>query len=163
MKKIITVGIITILTTLTLAGCKWFKPAEPPVTEETVEIVKAADYRYDKETGELKSLKDNKVLYTHEYKREGYPVMVLYILGLEGTKLIVWETTSEDSPGPGWKHEVWFNELAAKNIYYLDLDNSNKGLQPYTVPESKKQEEGKLFEEFIEELERSIRETQYDQ
>lgn len=152
MKKIITMGIITILATFSLTGCKWLKPAEPPVTEESREIIKTADYRYDQETGELKSLKENKILYTHEYKREGYPDMVLYILGLEGTKLIVRETTSEASPGPGWQHEVWFNELAAKNIYYLDLDNLDKSLQPYTVPESKKQEEEKLLEEFMEEF-----------
>ena len=36
MKKMITVGIITILTTIGLTGCNWFQPAEPATEQPAV-------------------------------------------------------------------------------------------------------------------------------
>ena len=120
------------------------RPATLPAENK---IVGTSDYEYDINTGNLKSIKDNKVIYTFSDagkpdKFVGRPAV--YIFGLDGSKLILWQTGFDNSPGSGWDYEIWLtNELE-----YFDLNNLSQGLKYYVVPESKKQEARKLLEQY---------------
>ncbi len=155
MKKMIALG-IAITLTLGLGGCNWFAPAETETTTEpetkvmdekpvTSEIVDTEDYIYDKQTGELLNANTDEVL----YENPDHPDLVLYVLGLDGDKLILFKTGSDNSPGPGFAYEVWFSEPVADSLYYLDLKNPEKGLMTYVVPEAKKEQERVKLENFV--------------
>lgn len=114
-----------------------------PTTQVSCKIVETYDYEYDIDTGNLKSKKDNKVVYTFSDARFG-DQLVIDIFGLDGNKLILWKTGLENSPGPEWTYEIWLT----KELEYLDLDNPSQGPKPYVVPEWKKQEAKKLLEQY---------------
>ncbi len=148
MRKMITMGIIATLA-LGLSGCIEADPIvveEPVVKDPVVEtkIVDTEDYTYNKQTGELTAVKSGEVL----YETPNHPNTVLDVLGLDGDKLIVFETGNDNSPGPGFIHEVWISDRAAESIYYLDLSDPEKGLFSYVIPEYKIDEEQKLLENF---------------
>ncbi len=109
-------------------------------------IVEATDYEYERTTGELKSTKDNNVVYTFETEAgpssAGSPLVLIY--GLQGSRLIIFQTESDFSPGPGYKYEKWLTD----RLEYIDLNDPSKGPQPYIVPEWKKQEAQKQLDDF---------------
>lgn len=150
MRKLFTLGIIATLA-LGLSGCIEANPPEnlekedPVVVEETVvetEIKDTTDYTYDKTTGELTAVEDGTVL----YENPNHPNMVLHVLGLDGDKLIVFETGNDNSPGPGFIHEVWVSETVAKDLYFLDVTDPEEGLNSYTVPQYKIDKESVLLD-----------------
>ncbi|MFC1600068.1 hypothetical protein ACFL3T_03515 [Patescibacteria group bacterium] len=155
MRKLITLGIIATLA-LGLTGCDLLNPAEtepiePAVIEEIekpvveTKIVDTTDYAYDREDGALSLIETDKVLYVNEDNDNTN----LSILGLDGKKLIVYKIAIDNSPGPGFIHEVWLADYVAKDIYYLDLADTEKGLLPYTVPEYKIELERTLLDRFM--------------
>ena len=159
MKNIFYLLAITLIA-VNLTGCDNPQPeastdVTPKQTEtvvtpeiEETKIIETIKYEYNRESGELISLNDNEVI----YEVTDPTLTALQVLGLEGDKLIIWETGYDNSPGPGGEYDVWFEEGAAKGIQYLDLSTSDSELQPYTVPESKKQEAKKQLEEFTEQI-----------
>jgi len=111
-------------------------------------ILETSDYTYDFNSGNLTSQKDGGILYTFsnagkENKFIGRPAV--HILGVEdGSKLILWETGSDNSPGPGWIYEIWLGD----ELEYIDLNNPSEGPRPYVVPEWKKQEAQEQLDAF---------------
>lgn len=109
------------------------------------DIVLASDYLYDINTGELTSSRNNKVVYTFAAnqtpeKFTGRPAVYIFST-LDGSKLIIWQTDPASTLDPNQEYKLWLgNELQ-----YLDLDNLSQGLEPYIVPESKKQEARRMF------------------
>lgn len=153
MRKMITMGIIATLA-FGLTGCDLFEPAEPiepivvvedpiviedPVVE--TKIVDTEDYLYNKETGELTTAEDETVLYVNEDNPNTY----LHVLGLDGDKLIIFKTGSDNSPGPGFEYEVWVADYVAQDIYFLDVTDPEEGLNSYTIPQYKIDEERVLL------------------
>ena len=152
-------GIIVTLT-LGLNGCDWLAPAETDTTEPIViedpvvveepaavvetKIVDTTDYAYDTKTGEITAVKNDEVIYVNEDNDNTN----LTVLGLDGDKLIVFKIAIDNSPGPGFIHEVWVADYVAQDIYYLDLADPEKGLSSYIVPEYKIEEERVLLDNF---------------
>jgi uncharacterized protein YxeA len=115
-------------------------------TETSNKIVETFEYEYDINTGNLKSKNNNEIIYTFSDqgdsdKFSGIPAV--YIYGLDGNKLILWQTGFDNSPGPGWEYEIW----STNELEYLDLGNPSQGPRPYIVPEWKKQEAKSLLVE----------------
>ena len=151
------------IAALTLTGCNQAPQAEqkqpetkpevngelvlPPVeTPTTATITNDWDpnttdpnpkYKYDNKKGVLVDSTDDKILYTNP----NHPDSVLAILGMEGDIIIVWETSSDNSPGPCYWDEIWVSDSEKSHITYLDLKNLSTGLQPYTIPEYKYNQE----------------------
>jgi len=124
------------------------------MNSQDMPIVEATDYKYDRATGNLISVKDGRVIYSFEKERRAIQEdqtwtdddLAVYLFGLQGSKLIIWQIGTENSPGPGWDYEIWQTD----KLKYIDLNNPSEGPQPYTVPEWKKQE----AKEQLDELER---------
>lgn len=119
-------------------------------TEQTAVITKensiatTTGVNYDIKTGNI-TTGDNKIIYTFsgtDPRWVGKPAVYFY--GFDGSKLILWETGSDDSPGPGWDNEIWLSD----KLEYLDFSNLAQGLKPYVVSEAKKQAEKKLLEQY---------------
>lgn len=154
MKKLALAGITGILATIGLMGITGCgqqnavddtKPEdsmkEEAAMEETMpatKIVDTNDYKYDSNKGAIVAVKNGEVLYTAEHP----DTETLYILGLDGNKLIMWKTVIDNSPGPCWT--VWSAEDEAENVLYLDLDDLEAGLTVYEIPEYKV-DEGEQF------------------
>jgi len=151
MKKLLTALVLLSTMMLTLTGCfqtpqteqnkpetntevkdeVTLPPAETP-TAATITDWDPNKYQYDNTNGVLVDLTDNnKVLYTNP----DLPDTVLHIQGMEGDKIIVWETGMDNSPGPCYT--VWTENDQKNNIKLLDLKNLVPGLQPYKVPQYK--------------------------
>lgn len=62
-------------------------------------------------------------------------------VGMDGSKLVIWETGVDNSPGP------CFNPWLANDLTYIDVDVPTSARKPYTVPESKMREVEKEVEE----------------
>jgi len=153
MKKSLIALMLTAICAITLTGCfqapqaNQNQPENKPEVKndvtlppaETLPAVKITEwdpnkYEYDNTKGVLVDLTDNnKVLYTNP----NHPDSVLHIQGMEGDKLIVWETGSDNSPGPCYS--VWTDDTVygRVNIKYLDLKNTSAGLKLYTIPQYK--------------------------
>ena len=144
MKRILSIGFLLILM-FGAVGCDLYKTMDTTTDEPTnvietkTEIVEPTGYTYDKTAGELRSA-DGKIL----YKLPTHPNNVMYPQGLEGNKLIVWTTGMDNSPGPGWEYQIWY----MADFEYIDLNNIEAGLQKYTVPQWKQDEEKKKLEEW---------------
>lgn len=107
---------------------------------EKGDAVLASDYNYDINTGELTSIKNNRIIYTFSAgtntdKFTGMPAVYIFSF-LDESKLILWQTSDDNSQlGPNWESNLWLSS----ELEYLDLDNLSQGLKPYIVPEAKKQ------------------------
>lgn len=107
---------------------------------ENGDAVLASDYNYDINTGDLISTKDNQIIYNftagkNTDKFTGRPAVYIFSF-LDGSKLILWQTSDDNSPlGPNWENNLWLGD----ELKYLDLNNPSQGLKPYIVPEAKKQ------------------------
>ncbi len=55
-------------------------------------------------------------------------------VGMDGSKLVIWETGVDNSPGP------CFNPWQADDLTYIDVDVPSSARNSYTVPESKMKE-----------------------
>ncbi len=101
--------------------------------------IEATGYVYDQGTHQLKSVKDGTTLYqfpsTIEYDGEEQEATV-HIIGQDGTKLIIWHTTYDNSPGPRWEMEIRLSDV----LEYINIANPSAGPQPYVVTEDKKAE-----------------------
>ncbi len=76
---------------------------------------------------------------------EGTWASVIDSLALQGNKLIVVKSIPDYSPGICFN--IWLAKTPAMSLHYLDLNNPEEGLKPYTVPEWKVAEEQILFEQ----------------
>lgn len=59
---------------------------------------------------------------------------VIYGAGMDGSKLVLWETFIDNSPGP------CFNNWQADNLTYIDIKDAKPVRKPYTISEEKKKE-----------------------
>jgi len=169
MKKILSIGLFSMLIVVVLAGCGSASVVEETeenegVVEEStdeadesadeeeesaeeVENIESADnYKYDSKAGTLTSIADDEVVYTNE----DYKTTVLYPQGVQGNKLIVWKTMVDNSPGPCFS--IWTTVSEYKNLFYIDLEAEDKNLERYLVPDFKVKEAEKWVEDCIEEI-----------
>lgn len=131
-----------------LIGCT------PPPDNEVAKCPIVQDelaYSHNRINGQIVSEDDRAVLFqqpdsekdsTGEFYNIAY-----YMLGRECNKLIVYRTSADDSPFYlFFTMEVWLEDR--EEILYIDLDKPENGLLPYNIPEYKKNEAAKEWEEY---------------
>lgn len=74
------------------------------------------------------------VTYTYVYNETLSADLLLHGIGMDGSKLVLWETGVDNSPGP------CFNSWQAGNLTYIDVSATKPVRKPYVVPQEKKVE-----------------------
>ena len=69
--------------------------------------------------------------YSYIYNEKFSEQEVMYAVGMDGSKLILWETSTDNSPGP------CFNTLLEKNLTSIDITAVKPIRKQYVVPPAK--------------------------
>jgi hypothetical protein len=83
-----------------------------------------AIYAYNLKTGELQKV------YAQQFSGNNNYFNSFRLIGEEGSRLILWDTEMENSPGPCY--DVWTADKT--QLEAVDLANVSAGAQPYTIP-----------------------------
>lgn len=99
------------------------------------------DSNYQK-TGHINFIDNSTFIYREKLAKD----MVMYDAGMDDSKLVLWETGMDNSPGP------CFNTWQGDNLTFIDITDAKPVRKPYQISAEKKQESEKMEAECTKDI-----------